>query len=43
MALSIRHRDGASRVTPFPIAWERYNDPAYNAFLRPRSAPWAER
>ncbi len=40
MALTIRHRDGASRVTPFPIAYERFNDPAYNAFLRPRAGAW---
>jgi hypothetical protein len=36
MALSIRHRDGASRVIPFPIDYERWNDPAYNGFLRNR-------
>jgi hypothetical protein len=30
-----------TRVTPFPIAYERYNDPAYNAFLAER--PWGPR
>ena len=33
MALSIHHRDGVSRVTPFAIDWARYNDPALNRFL----------
>jgi hypothetical protein len=37
MALRIQHQNGVSRVTPFPIAYERYNEPAYNAFLRPRA------
>ncbi len=36
MALQIRHKDGKTRITHFPIAYERYNDPAYNGFLRPR-------
>jgi len=40
MALSIRHRDGASRVSPFPLAYERYNEPANNGFLRPRPGAW---
>ncbi|HEU4409677.1 MAG TPA: metallophosphoesterase [Polyangiaceae bacterium] len=34
MALSIKHRDGVSELTPFAIDYERYNDPAYNAFFR---------
>ncbi|MSP62647.1 MAG: serine/threonine protein phosphatase [Myxococcales bacterium] len=34
MALTIRHRDGISQLTPFAIDYERYNDPACNAFLR---------
>ena len=34
MALSITHRDGVSELTPFAIDYERYNDPAYNAFFR---------
>jgi Calcineurin-like phosphoesterase len=34
MALSIKHRDGISELTPFVIDYERYNDPAYNAFFR---------
>ncbi len=33
MALTIRHKDGMSRITPFPIAYERYCHPAYNALL----------
>jgi uncharacterized tellurite resistance protein B-like protein len=36
MALRIQYKDGKSRVMPFPIAYERYNDPAYNGFLRRR-------
>jgi hypothetical protein len=34
MALTIRHKAGVSRVTPFPIAYERWNDPQYNGLLR---------
>lgn len=30
MALTIRHRDGVSEVTPFVIEYERFNDPKYN-------------
>jgi hypothetical protein len=37
MGLIIRHKNGMSRITPFPIAYERYNEPAHNGFLRPRS------
>jgi Calcineurin-like phosphoesterase len=36
MALSIRHRDGVSRVTPFPIEYARYRDPAVNRFAAAR-------
>jgi hypothetical protein len=36
MALTIRQKDGARRVTPFPIAYERYCHPAYNQLLNPR-------
>ena len=32
MALTIRHRDGISRVSPFPIEYARYRDPAVNGF-----------
>jgi hypothetical protein len=32
MALTIRHRDGMSRVSPFPIDYARYRDPAVNGF-----------
>lgn len=38
MALTLKHKDGVSRVTPFPITYERYNDPAYNAFFSGRRA-----
>ena len=34
MALTIRHKDGISQLTPFVIDYERYNDPKYNAFFR---------
>jgi hypothetical protein len=34
MGLTIRWRDGVSRVTPFAIDWSRYNDPARNHFYR---------
>ena len=30
--LTIRWRDGKSRVAPFDIDWSRYNDPARNRF-----------
>ncbi len=33
MALTIRHRDGVSEITPFVIEYERYNDPRYNRFF----------
>ena len=33
MALTIKWRDGRADVTPFPIAYERYNDPRYNRFF----------
>lgn len=33
MGLTLRHRDGQSRVTPFAIDWARFNDPARNRFL----------
>jgi hypothetical protein len=32
MALTIRHRDGMSRVSPFPIEYARYRDPSVNGF-----------
>ncbi len=34
MALTLKHRDGVSELTPFVIDYETYNDPAYNAFFR---------
>ncbi|HEX2881997.1 MAG TPA: metallophosphoesterase family protein [Polyangiaceae bacterium] len=33
MGLTLRWRDGVSRITPFTIDWSRYNDPARNRFL----------
>jgi hypothetical protein len=36
MALRIQHKDGKSRIAPFPIAYERYGNPEVNGFLRPR-------
>lgn len=39
MALTIRWRDGASEVTPFPIEYARYNDPRYNRFFAEHLAP----
>ena len=34
MALTIRHKDGSSQLTPFLLDYERYNDPEHNAFFR---------
>jgi hypothetical protein len=31
--LTIRWREGVSKITPFAIDWARYNDPARNRFL----------
>ncbi|HSC88309.1 MAG TPA: metallophosphoesterase family protein, partial [Polyangiaceae bacterium] len=31
--LTIRHRDGVSRITPFALDWARYGDPARNRFM----------
>ncbi len=39
MALTIRHKDGISHLTPFVIDYAHYNDPKYNAFFRERVAP----
>ncbi|MGH7437795.1 MAG: metallophosphoesterase family protein [Polyangiaceae bacterium] len=39
MALTIRHKDGISHLTPFVIDYARYNDPQYNAFFREQVAP----
>jgi hypothetical protein len=36
MALTITMKpDGFSEITPWEIAWEKYNDPTLNAFYRP--------
>ena len=32
MALTIRYRDGMSRVSPFPIEYSRYRDRSVNGF-----------
>ncbi len=34
MALTIKHQDGISELTPFLIDYARFNDPKYNAFFR---------
>jgi hypothetical protein len=34
MALLLQHRDGETRITPFPIEYERFTTPATNAFVR---------
>ncbi len=34
MALTIRHRDGETTVTPWAIDYRRYQDPLLNAFFR---------
>jgi tellurite resistance protein len=33
MGLTIRHKDGMSRFTPFELDWQRYNKPETNAFM----------
>jgi hypothetical protein len=33
MGLTLRWREGVSRITPFAIDWSRYNDPTRNRFL----------
>ena len=32
-ALTVRWQDGVCTITPFPIAWDRYNDPTRNRLL----------
>jgi hypothetical protein len=39
MALTIRHKDGISQLTPFVIDYARFNDPRFNAFFRAENAP----
>ncbi len=34
MALTVRHRDGVSEVTPFVIDYARFNDPRVNQFFQ---------
>ena len=34
MALTLKHKDGVTQLSPFAIDWERYNEPEYNAFFR---------
>ena len=34
MALTIKHKAGVSQIAPFVIDYERFNDPAVNAFFR---------
>jgi hypothetical protein len=39
MALTIKWKDGMSEVTPFPIEYERFNDPRYNRFFASHLTP----
>ena len=34
MALTVRHKDGVSKLSPFSLDWATYNDPKHNAFFR---------
>ena len=34
MALTIKHEDGVTQMSPFAIDYERFNDPRYNAFFQ---------
>ncbi|APR87195.1 Serine/threonine protein phosphatase catalytic subunit protein [Minicystis rosea] len=34
MALTIKHQDGATTLSPFIIDYERFNDPRYNGFFQ---------
>lgn len=34
MALTIKHKDGITQMTPFPIHYERYNDPKFKRLLQ---------
>ena len=34
MALTITHKDGQSEITPWRVDYEKYNDPARNAFFK---------
>lgn len=38
MALTIKHKSGVSQISPFVIDYERFNDPAVNAFFREQLA-----
>jgi hypothetical protein len=33
MALTIKHKDGVTQLSPFAIDYERYNNPEYNSFF----------
>jgi tellurite resistance protein len=33
MALMVKYRDGVAELEPFELAYERFNDPRYNAFF----------
>jgi len=39
MALTLRHENGSSRITPWEIDWATYNDPQHNAFFRETGVP----
>jgi len=34
MAMTVRHKDGHSEITPWKVDYERYNDPGRNAFFK---------
>jgi hypothetical protein len=39
LAVTIRHRDGASKVTPLVLDYARFNDPKHNAFFKSKLGP----
>ena len=39
MALTIRHLNGKSKLSPFVIDWAKYNRPEYNNFFKDPPAP----
>jgi hypothetical protein len=38
MALTIKHKDGVTQLSPFVLDYQRYNDPEYNSFFRQQMA-----
>ncbi|MBI5514429.1 MAG: serine/threonine protein phosphatase [Deltaproteobacteria bacterium] len=43
MALLLKYREGVTELEPFEIAYERFNDPQYNAFFAKADAGSGER